>query len=70
VRQPMIDGDIELYDLDSDLGEANNLAGSHRDLVAQASKMMEAAHTPNANWKVRGRAPGKQPAPGDGKARF
>lgn len=70
VRMPMFDGDIELYDLGTDLGEAKNVAASHRDLVMRAAKMMDEAHTPNANWKVRGNSNRRQPEPGDGKPRF
>lgn len=70
VRQPMFEGDIELYDLDVDLGEGNNLAASHGDLVAKAREMMEQAHRPNPNWKARGEGRRKQPIPGDGKLRF
>lgn len=70
VRMPMFAGDIELYDLDEDLGEANNIAATNKDLVNQAREMMEQAHTSNPNWKVRGSTPRKQPAPGDGRPRF
>ena len=70
VRQPMFDGEIELFDLDSDLGEAKNVAGEHAELVTKAADMMKAAHTPNPNWKVRGNTPRKQPEPGDGVPRF
>ncbi len=70
VRMPMFDGDIQLYDLGTDLGEAKNVAASHRDLVRRAAKMMDEAHTPNANWKVRGNSNRRQPEPGDGKPRF
>ena len=55
IRQPMFDGEVELYDLSQDVGEANNLAGRHDELVKQAVAMMEEAHTPNANWKPRGK---------------
>ncbi len=70
VRQPMFNGDVELYDLSKDLGEAKNVAVQHADLVAKAASMMEQAHTPNPNWKVRGKSPRNQPVPGDGVPRF
>lgn len=56
IRQPMQTGTIELYDLSSDLGETNDVADQHPDLVKKAAAMMDEAHTPHPNWKVRGRA--------------
>lgn len=70
VRMPMFDGDIELYDLSTDLGEAKNVAAQHKDLVTRAGQMMADAHTSNPNWEVRGKSPRKQPEPGDGRPRF
>lgn len=70
IRMPMFDGDIELYDLTSDLGEARNVAASHKEIVMRAAQMMDASHTPNANWQVRGNSAQRQPEPGDGKPRF
>lgn len=69
IRMPMHTGDIELYDLREDLGEANDIADAHPDIVAKAGAMMDEAHSPNSNWQPRGKA-GKQPEPGDGRPRF
>ena len=69
VRQPMFTGDIELFDLDQDLGEAHNVADANQEIVARASQLMAAAHEPNPNWQPRsGNA--RRPAPGDGRPRF
>jgi len=38
-------GPIELYDLDTDLGEQHNIAGDHPDIVAQIEEIMNQAHT-------------------------
>ncbi|GJM64367.1 arylsulfatase [Persicobacter diffluens] len=35
--------DVELYDLSQDIGEANNVAQQHQDIVAKAQKIMEEA---------------------------
>ena len=70
VRQPMLDGPIELYNLDRDLGEATNVATDNPELVSRAAEMMDEAHRPNPNWKIRGKVVAKQPAPGDGRPRF
>lgn len=56
IRQPMHSGSIELYNLGSDVGETNDVAASHPDLVRQAANMMDEAHTPHPNWKPRGRS--------------
>ena len=72
VRQPMLDGPIELFNLDVDLGEASDVAADNPELVAKATEMMKEAHTPNPNWKRRGNArkSKNQPKPGDGRPRF
>jgi arylsulfatase A-like enzyme len=43
MRDP--DAPIELYDLSKDLGEENNVAAKHPDLVRQMAKIMESEHT-------------------------
>ncbi len=70
VRQPMLDGPIELFNLDLDLGEATNVAADNPNLVSRAAEMMNEAHRPNPNWKIRGEVLAKQPVPGDGRPRF
>ncbi len=37
---------IELYDLDNDLKELNNVAAQHPDIVAEISEIMKAEHQP------------------------
>jgi len=44
--------EIELYNLAEDLGEENNVAGQHPDLVAQAREIFETDRTPNANFPM------------------
>lgn len=51
IRKPMIVGPVELYDLENDLGEDNNIAEQHPDVVAQLINYMDQAHVPNDNWK-------------------
>lgn len=55
IRQPMLTGEVELFDLSTDLGESNNLASSHSELVRKAIQFMDDAHVPDPAWKVRGR---------------
>jgi arylsulfatase A-like enzyme len=52
VRQPMFDGEMELYDLRMDAGETNNIAAGHPDIVEQLEKIMEEAHEPSGVWSV------------------
>jgi uncharacterized sulfatase len=54
VRMPMFSGETELYDLGSDIGETNNVAGEHPDVVKRLEDMMSEAHVPHPNWEVRG----------------
>lgn len=55
IREPMLTGSIQLYNLETDLGEKYNLAAEHPDVVARAAKLMDAAHVPSPIWKVPGR---------------
>ena len=50
VREPWIGGDIQLFDVEKDIGEANDLAADHPDIVKQAAGYLEQAHTPSSNW--------------------
>ncbi|MCA9052625.1 MAG: arylsulfatase [Planctomycetaceae bacterium] len=70
VRAPMLTGPIELYDLSTDLGEAHDVAADHSDVVQSMKQIMEEAHTPHANWQIRGSVPKEKSPPGDGQARF
>jgi arylsulfatase A len=47
---------LELFDLDSDISEQNNVAEEHSDLAAKMSGIMEAAHeySPFFDWKYEG----------------
>jgi uncharacterized sulfatase len=47
----MITGAIELYNLRTDLGETNNVAKEHPDIVAQVDTIMKREHQPSPHWK-------------------
>lgn len=53
VRQPMLTGPIELYDLSVDLGETNNVADEHPDIVREMERIMDEAHVPDHRWTLR-----------------
>lgn len=55
VRNPsprLFDEPLELYDLDSDIGEENNVADKHSDVVATIEHFMEEARSDSPNWPV------------------
>jgi len=45
-------GKIELYDLATDLGERNNIADRHPDIVARIARIMAEARTDNPHFPV------------------
>ena len=49
VRQNMTKGnlEIELYDMANDIGETNDVAADHPDVVAKLAKMMREVRTPS-----------------------
>jgi arylsulfatase A-like enzyme len=46
------DGPIELYNLQSDIGERNNIAGWHPEIVTKIERYMKSARTPSENWPL------------------
>jgi arylsulfatase len=47
IKKKNASSEIELYDLDADLGEKDNVAANHPDLVEKAASYMKASHTPS-----------------------
>jgi arylsulfatase A-like enzyme len=43
-------GPLELYDLETDVGEQRNVAADHPELVEQMAAIMSAEHTPSEIW--------------------
>ncbi|MFT4155447.1 arylsulfatase [Parafilimonas sp.] len=43
---------IELYDLEKDPSEQNNIAGEHTDIVKKMQAMMNEAHVKNKDWPL------------------
>ena len=43
-------GETELYDLSSDIGETTNVASSNYEIVSQMEELMKEAHTPSENF--------------------
>ena len=63
IRQPMFTGEVELYNLATDLGEEKNIAQDHPEVVTKLVRAMQQAHEPNARWKVSGKSPAKKKVP-------
>lgn len=53
IREPMLSGPVQLFDLANDVGETNNLADQHPDIVKQAIGYLNEAHVNDPNWQVR-----------------
>ena len=47
-------GPIELYYLKNDIGEQNNVANQHRNIVARIEDIMKSARTPSKHWPLPG----------------
>ena len=43
---------LELYDLDTDVGETNNVAAAHADVVARIEAYLKTARTRSERWKT------------------
>jgi len=52
IREPMFTGDIQLYNLESDIGEQNNVAEQNPGVVEDIMKIMDEAHEPSSFWVV------------------
>jgi arylsulfatase A-like enzyme len=54
VRQNMSKGnlEIELYNIENDIGEQENVAADHPAMVAKLAEMMEAVRTPSADFPL------------------
>ena len=53
--RPQHDQPIELYNLATDVAEANDVAAEYPDLVARAEKIFQQEHRPDPNWPLAGR---------------
>lgn len=51
---------IELYDLQTDRGERNNVAADHPDIVKKIETVMKSACTDSPDWPLKGAAQAKQ----------
>jgi arylsulfatase A-like enzyme len=59
--RPAIDAPVELYDLAADVGETNNVAAAHRDVVARIEQIMKTAHTESKDFPIQSGAAPRPP---------
>jgi arylsulfatase A-like enzyme len=52
IREPMLSGPVQLYDLRVDVGEPQDVAAAHPDIVKRAVAMLEQAHVADPRWRV------------------
>ena len=52
VRQPMMTGKLELYDLTTDPGETRDVAAGNPEVAARLVRLLDRAHAPSALWKA------------------
>lgn len=52
IREPMLTGPVQLYDLQADVGEQRDVAAAHPEVVKQAVVMLNQAHVSNPHWPV------------------
>ena len=55
VRQPMLEGSIELYDVLRDPGEKYDVGRNHPDVVREIDAIMAREHESHPNWRPRPR---------------
>jgi len=46
-------GPVELYDMEMDLGEENNIASRHPEIVQKMEQIMKTARIPNETFKFQ-----------------
>jgi arylsulfatase A len=57
VRQPMLTGKLEVYDLETDPGETRDAATAQRGVAARLARLMDEAHTPSTLWRAPAEGP-------------
>ena len=53
---------VELYDLDIDPGEKDNVAAAHPEVVAKAEAYLKSERSEHPDWPLEGRAKGAKPS--------
>ncbi len=53
IREPMFTGDLQLFNLEEDIGEQINVADQNSDIVEDIIQIMDEAHEPSPFWVVK-----------------
>ncbi len=53
VRRKKLEAPLELYDLETDLGEQDDLAKEHPELVAELESLMKSARSDSPHWPLK-----------------
>jgi arylsulfatase A-like enzyme len=57
VRQPMLTGKFEVYDLQTDPGEKHDVAAGHPGVAARLARLLDEGHAPSALWRAPAEGP-------------
>lgn len=61
IRKPLNGDQVELYNLQDDLGEQQDVAAQHPELVHRALTLIDNAHVPSPLWQVKSARPAGRP---------
>ena len=61
IREPMLSGKVQLFNLAKDLKEENDLAKENPKLVKKATALMDEAHVNDPRWQVKPAGPNEIP---------
>jgi hypothetical protein len=59
VRQPMLTGKLEVYDLLADPGETRDVAAGRPGVAARLARRLDQEHAPSALWRAPAEGPGR-----------
>ena len=65
--QPGPSEPLELYNLKTDLGEKENVAAKHPDIIAKVEDYLKTARTESERWPLKEMPKGTQKAKADNK---
>jgi len=61
IREPMLTGKVQLFDLSKDLREENDLSSEKPKLVKKAASLLDAAHVYDPQWEIKPAGPNEIP---------
>jgi arylsulfatase A-like enzyme len=61
IREPMLTGKVQLFDVSEDLREENDLAAQNPKLVKKAVALLDRAHVNDSRWEIKPLGPNEMP---------